>query len=78
MYNWSLVVSFQNVPVASAEVGALAAFLMLISVNCDPLYTLRLDADASNHNSPLRGAVGAVVLAEFSKSFTKFSLNASP
>ena len=72
------MVSFQSVPVDRPVVGAVAEFLMPIGLKLEPSYTLSEFADLSYHNSPVKGADGAVVEAEFSNSFTRFSLNGSP
>ena len=49
-----------------------------MGLNDDPSYTFNCDVDVSIQSSPVKGAVGADVDAEFSRSFTRFSLSPSP
>ena len=64
---------------ADGDVGAVACdFAPPVGLKLVPSYTFIWLVLASNHNSPLRGAVGAEVELEFSNNLTRFSFNSSP
>ena len=64
---------------APGLVGAVDCdFAPPVGSNADPLYTFNCPTAVSIQSSPVKGADGADVPAEFSNSFTRFSLRPSP